>query len=301
MKLLIRLVFTTVLLLTLLAWEKPQNNIKVIRRSWEVAEKNVPIGNIKQVNLYTLGELYIEAGKSPELRIEADDNLLPYLTAKEKDGKLEIMADKGVKIGNDLIITPPTNDTEEYHFSRIVNVHFIPRRRIKYYLKVNNLEGISSWNFSNVTATSLEGEKFIIRSGSSRFSMGKLTAKEVTINPGGKYPWNDTRMRDMKIEALYAEKLHVHINSNQNVNIDGGEVHRQEIIIRHQGNYNARKVNCVEADVQVNAEGSVTVSVSKRLNVHLSDYSGNVYYMGEPEVIENRESEASGKLIKITE
>ena len=164
MKLQIRLVLTTALLLMLLACDKPQNKIKIIKGSWKVAEKEVAIGNTKHIYLYTIGELYIDTGKTPELRVEADDNLLPYLITREVDGKLDIMTERDVKIGFDPIIIPPTNDIELCQFSRIVNFHLIPRRRIKYYLTLPNLEGITSWNNANVTVKDLEGEKFLISS-----------------------------------------------------------------------------------------------------------------------------------------
>lgn len=298
MKIRIGLVLAAVLLLVVLACDKPQDKTKTIRGSWKLTEKEVMIGDINHVVFYIPGDLYIEVGKKPELRVKADDNVLPYLVTSETKGKLEIKADTGVRIGNDSIYTTPTNDQEPYHISRIAGVRLIPRRRIKYYLTVRDLEGITSWNNANVTTSDLEGEMFSIVTGSSGFTMGRLTAKEVTIHPGWEN-WYDTRMRDMKIEALYAEKLRVQINSNQNVKIDGGELYRQEIIINNEGDYNALEVNSVEADVRMNGTGSATVRVSKRLNVHLMDYSGNIYYMGEPEITETRQSEASGKLIKI--
>ncbi len=300
MKIRIGLILLAALWFVVMGCDLHQQKTKTVRGSWKVTEKEVLIGDINHVLLYIPGDLHIEVGEKPELRITADDNVLQYLTTREMEGKLEIMAEAGVKIGNHSIYTTPTNDQEPYHINRKVGVRLIPRRRIKYYLTVRDLEGITSWNNANVTTSDLEGEMFSIVTGSSGLTMGRLTAKEVTIYPGGRDGnWYDTHMREIEINGLHTEKLKVQINSNQNVKIGSGEVHRQEIIINNQGDFDALEVHSIEADVQVNGTGSVFVNVTKRLNVHLRDYSGNVYYTGEPEITERRESEASGELIKI--
>ena len=289
--------------LTVMSCDKPKDKIEKIKGSWKVGEKEVTIGDIGHVEFYSPGDIFIEIGEKPELRIEADDNILPYLITREEDGKLVVMIEAGYQIvqASGYSMPPPITSNEQVHVSR-VRVHLVPRRRIKYYLIVRNLEGIISKSRGNVTIPDLKGESIKIDTGFSDFTIGKLTAKEVSINMDW---WGmgylRERMMNMNIESLSAEELKLQIKSNLNVNIAGGELHRQEITIHYDGNYDALKVYSVEADVRINGSGSATVRVSKRLNVHLMDCSGNVYYTGEPEITESRQSEASGELIKITE
>ncbi len=274
MKLRIGLVLPAVLLLTILVCEKPPNNRGNIKGSWKAASKNLAVGEFNHVTVLNSGDLYIEVGKNPALRVEADDNLLPYLVTREANGKLELMNRPGI--------------------------HLEPRSRIKYYLTVTNLAGITATDKGNVMAPDLEAERFsIVTSPAGDFTMGKLTTGEVTINPGGEGSSYCTNPSGLKIAALYAKELKVRNNTNENVRIAGGKVNRQDITINNDGNYEAPKVESATAEVRVNGSGSVTIRVSQSLNAYLGNYSGNVYYAGDPVITQTRQSDASGKLIKI--
>jgi hypothetical protein len=276
MKLRIGLILPAALLLGTLACEKPPNNRGNIKGSWKVASKTLELGEFSNVEVLNSGDLCIEVGKNPAVRVEADDNLLPYLVTRVANGKLELMDKPGV--------------------------HLDPRRRIKYYLTVADLEGISAFGKGNVIAPDLEGERFsIVSNPNGDFTMGTLTAGEVTINPGGEGSSYCTNPSGLKIAALYAKELKVRNNTNENVRIAGGKVNRQDITINNDGNYEAGKVESATAEVHVNGSGSVTIRVTQSLNAYLGNYSGNVYYAGDPVITQTRQSDSSGKLIKIHE
>lgn len=302
MKLKIGLVLTAALFVLLQGCDKPKNRDREIKGSWVVAEKKIALGNIKHLEVYSPGDVYITMGDEPKLRIEADDNILPYLIIQERDGKLIIRSNYSCKISGQS--SPPELTLTDEEIDNINRATFYPRRRIKYYLTVTNLETIITCGEGNVTVPDLKGEIITIVNGASNFSIGKITAKEVKINPvliDGFHLYGYRGRGRMNIESVFAEKLELQVNNNLDVNISGGEVQKQKITINNEGNYIASEVKSVEADVLVTGEGSVTIRVSDKLNVNLSDYSGNVYYMGNPEIKEKRRSDLSGEIIKIQE
>ena len=57
-----------------------------------------PITSVISVDLATIGDLNVVLGNQEKLIIEAEDNLLPYLTGNVSVGKLEIATQNGVNL-----------------------------------------------------------------------------------------------------------------------------------------------------------------------------------------------------------
>ena len=66
-----------------------------VRGSGRLAEEIYTFTDITGVQLATLGELEIQLGDTEELRIEADDNLLPYVEAEQDGDILKIGTPRG--------------------------------------------------------------------------------------------------------------------------------------------------------------------------------------------------------------
>ena len=129
-------------------------------------------------------------------------------------------------------------------------------RPIHYYLTVDELTKILISSSGDVLTQDLQSQSFSVTSTSSG---------------------------DLSIGSLECTSLGVTISSSGNVEILGGQVQRQNITISSSGEYRAQDLASVETEVTLTSTGTATIRVSDRLGGRLSS-SGNVYYLGNPEV-----------------
>lgn len=140
---------------------------------------------------------------------------------------------------------------------------------IEYFLTVEKLDNIQVSSSGDIEVGNLKSNSLSIRSNSSG---------------------------DIKIDVLDGSSLDVKISSSGEVEISSGRIQEQNIDISSSGDYQARDMASTTADIDLNSSGSATVQVSDRLRGSLSS-SGNIYYVGNPEVDVRMTS--SGKTIQI--
>lgn len=223
---------------------------RVVRGSGNVVSEEREIGTIDGVQLATVGTLTIEVGEDEALRIEAEDNVLPYIRTQVRGGTLVIDTEPGTNLRS----TEP----------------------IAYYLTVEELSSIRLSSSGDVVAPDLEADRFeIALSSSGDLDMGELTCETclITLSSSG----------DLNLDAVYTPDLVVRISSSGNVTIDDGDVEHQEIDVTSSGNYEARDVDSETADVQLSSSGNARIRVSERLDARLSS-SGDLTYHGDPQV-----------------
>lgn len=203
---------------------------ETVRGSGTVVEENRSLGDLSGVQLTMPGTLHIAMGTGESLRIEAEDNLLPYIESGVRAGDLVIETRQGINLRS--------------------------TRPIHYYLTVDELTKIVISSSGDVLTQDLQSQSFSVTSSSSG---------------------------DLSIGSLECTSLGVTISSSGNVEILGGQVQRQNITISSSGEYRAQNLASVETEVTLTSSGTATVRVSDRLGGRLSS-SGNVYYLGNPEV-----------------
>jgi hypothetical protein len=236
-----------------------------VRGSGDVVEETREIAGVDGVELATLGELEIEVGEVESLRIEAEDNLLPYLKTEVRAGTLTISSQSGVNLR--------------------------PTRPVRYFLVVSELESIKLSSSGDAVAPDLEAGRFTVRiSSSGDLRMGDLVADAVNIEISSS--------GSVVLGDVQADTLLVDIGSSGSLEIAGGTVQRQEIAISSSGNYRARGLASSEADVRLTSSGGATIRVSDALTARLSS-SGDLQYLGNPSV-DARET-SSGDVTKIGE
>jgi hypothetical protein len=140
---------------------------------------------------------------------------------------------------------------------------------IQYYLTVEKLDNIEVSSSGDIEVGNLTSNSLSIRSSSSG---------------------------DIKIDGLDGSSVDVKISSSGEVEISNGQIQKQNIDISSSGDYQARDMLSTTADINLTSSGSATVQVSDRLSGRLSS-SGNIYYVGNPEVDVRMSS--SGKTIQI--
>ena len=69
-----------------------------VRGSGQVVEEERPVSGVTGVELATFGDLTIELGDEEELRIEAEENLIPYFDTEVRGGVLVIKQRPNVRL-----------------------------------------------------------------------------------------------------------------------------------------------------------------------------------------------------------
>jgi hypothetical protein len=221
-----------------------------VRGSGNVVEEVRSIRGVDAVQLSTLGQLEIEIGDSPELRIEGESNIVNAIRTDVRNGLLHIRTDPGTNLR--------------------------PTEPVRYYLRVESLERIELASSGGASAPALASSTFTIRlSSSGNLEVESLTCDTCDINLSSS---GNTRIRELE-----ADRLNIRISSSGDLTIDGGEITRQEITLSSSGNYNAGSVRSSQTEVRVSSSGSARVWVDDELRGRISS-SGNVIYRGNPEV-----------------
>jgi len=142
-------------------------------------------------------------------------------------------------------------------------------RPIQYYLTVEKLDNPEVSSSGDIEVGNLKSNSLSIMSSSSG---------------------------DIKIDGLDGSSVDVKISSSGEVEISGGQIQEQRIDISSSGDYQAQDLASAKANVDLTSSGSATVWASDRLSGRLSS-SGNIYYVGNPEVDVRMTS--SGKTVQI--
>lgn len=235
---------------------------RVTRGSGRVVEEMRDVSGINGVDLATLGDLTIEVGDTESLLIEAEENLMPYIETKMRNGMLRIQ----IQDGANLRTTKP----------------------VRYYLTVTGLDTISISSSGDIHAPDLAAERFsIVVASSGDLVMGDLETDglDVKVSSSG----------NVTIGELNANSLEVDIGSSGNVDIAGGTAKTQNITINSSGRYTAEGLTTDRADVRLNSSGSARIWVREQLTARLNS-SGDLIYRGDPEV--DATTKSSGNVIR---
>jgi hypothetical protein len=228
----------------------PTSRRTTISGSGDTVEETRTVSGFSGVELATPGTLTILVGEKEELRIEAEDNLIPYIETGVRSGRLTIETREGVNLRN----TQP----------------------LKYYLTAKDLDTIVISSSGDIEAPDLEAEHFSVAIRSSgNLDMGDLEADALTVKLSSS--------GDMRMRILNADTLKVEINSSGNLSIAGGEVQRQDITVNSSGDYAAQDLKSAEAEVRLRSNGSATIWVRDHLKTRLSS-SGDLRFFGNPTV-----------------
>ena len=241
----------------------PTSRRTTISGSGDRIDETRPVSGFTGVELATPGTLTIVVGEKEELRIEAEDNLIPYIETGVRSGRLTIKTREGVNLRN----TQP----------------------LRYYLTVKDLDTIVISSSGDIEAPDLEAERFSVAIRSSgNLDIGDLAADALTVKLSSS--------GDMRMGMLNAGILKVEINSSGNLDIAGGEVQRQDIAINSSGDYAAQDLKSAEAEVRLRSNGSATIRVRDHLKTRLSS-SGDLRFFGNPKV--DAMTTSSGDVVRI--
>jgi hypothetical protein len=237
--------FLLILALSILACQV--GGLMGVRGSGNVAEEDRAVSGFTGVALAGIGELTIEVGERESLRIEAEDNLMPYLEAEVRNGILKIGAQDGVNLN--------------------------PTRPVRFYLTVKELDTIVLSGSGDIKAPDLEAERFSVTiSGSGDVEMGDLSADilNVTISGSG----------NLDIASGQIEEQDITISGSGEYQAGGLNSGSAEITISGSGNATVWATDSL--DVQISGSGSVNYYGNPRTTFSASG-SGKVKSLGNPQ------------------
>jgi hypothetical protein len=217
-----------------------------VRGSDDVIEEGREVGDFTGVALAGIGDLTIEVGERESLRIEAEDNLMPYFETEVRNGMLEI----GVRDG----------------------VNLDPTRPVRFYLTVEELDTIVLSGSGNIEAPDLEAKRFSVTiSGSGEVKMGDLTANRlnVTISGSGNLDIAGDRVGEQDIIISGSGEY------------QAGDLSSESVEITISGSGNATIWATDSLNVGISGSGSVNYYGNPRTTFSASG-SGKVKSLGNP-------------------
>lgn len=205
--------------------------IGLVRGSGDIKTEERDVSGFNKVYLSGTGNLIITQGEKESLVIEADDNIIPLISTDVFGNKLNISIARGYS--------------------------FIPTVKIKYYLTVIDLDGISLSGAGDINCDDLSTDKL-----------------EFDISGAGDVDFN-----------INAESIEITSSGVGDINLNG-KVDSQDVDISGVGKYNAEELESRQCRISVSGAGTATVNVSEELDVEISGV-GNVYYVGNPRITQN--------------
>jgi len=260
---------TTILLLALLI---SGCGFQMVTGSGKIATETRNISGFTRVTLAGIGNVYLTQGETESVRIEAEDNLIPYFETSVQDSTLAI----GIK-------------------NQYIGVNLQPTRPVKFYVTLPKIEAVTLAGSGNIFGGAIKTSGFKISllgsgnisadtltatyvdihlAGSGDIALGTVAASEVTASIAGS--------GNIQMDALMADKISSKTAGSGDLTI-GGKVTEQSAEITGSGDYQASGLKSDTATVRVAGSGNGQVSVAKTLDVTVLG-SGDVVYSGNPTV-----------------
>lgn len=221
----------------------------LVEGSGNVTTETRQVRDFDQVNLLGIGELYITQGDEESLRIEAEDNLIPYITTEVHDHLLEI------------------------GFQRMVSVW--PHRPVKFYLTLKDVSALRVSGSGDVHSERLAADKLQLTiSGSGDMTIDQLDVKALTNTVSGS--------GDLRIDTLKADTVNTTISGSGTCALTG-ETDEQSARVTGSGDYRASDLQSQNASLNLTGSGNAQAWVTKSLDARVTG-SGNIRYYGAPSV-----------------
>ena len=243
-----------------------------IRGSGDVKTETRTVSGFKAVELAGIGKLKIEQTGSESLTVEADDNLLSYLTTEVHGTRL-------------VIGTKP-------------NANLRPTKPIVFRLTVKNLDNLALSGSGNIETGDINSKGFVADlNGSGNLALGRITAPrfELHSSGSGNFKSQGIKSDEARLDASGSGSRTINNLDTKTLNVDqsssgsirlSGRSDGQEIEMTGSGSYAAESLDSRTATITTIGSGSATLKVSEKLNATITG-SGSVTYSGEAEVQKN--------------
>jgi hypothetical protein len=196
------------------------------------------------------------------ITIEADENLLPYITTSTDNNTLEIKAGNGMTC-----------------------LDFATQPLIK--VTSPRLESIFESGSGTFTADELSGYSTSIKlSGSGNISVAKVSGTDMNILLSGS--------GDISVNNVLCETSDLFLSGSGKISLSG-QCENSHLKLSGSGQINAGTWNLNIANILISGSGDIQTSVEQSLTAIISG-SGNIYLKGDPEITQT--ISGSGRIIK---
>jgi hypothetical protein len=224
----------------------------VVRGSGDVITETRQVSGFDKVLLAGSGEVILTQGDEESLKVEAEDNLMPYLDTEVRNGTL---------------VLGPQED--------FLTVSLWPTRPIKYYVTVIDIEAVTLAGSGSISTDKVDVSRLDVNLyGSGDIKLDEVLADKVDVSLTGS--------GSIQIGTLTAIEVSTTISGSGKCEIEG-EATQQQLRITGSGDYDAPDLESQTADITVSGSGNSTVWVTESLEVRITG-SGNVRYFGSPDV-----------------
>lgn len=192
-------------------------NIQAVRGSGNLKTEERSVSGFDRISLSGMGDLNIVQGDEEALTIEAEDNLLQYITTEVRDSELQI----GIKDG----------------------ANILPTRSIRFELRVKDLTAVSVSGAGNLKMDALRAENLnltvsgagnvdiknldvtdinVKSSGTGNFNLaGKTQTQNITISGAGNYRAADLESNSADLSVSGAGNSTLWVKEKLTVKISG--------------------------------------------------------------------------------
>jgi hypothetical protein len=193
---------------------------KTVLGSGRVGEERREVSDFTEVELATIGTLYIERGERPSLRIEGDDNLFRYLETEVRGNTLQIESRDRVSLlpREPLYYTLTVTELESVVLAGLGGIEIsdaldLPKLSIR-------ISGGGSVEVEDVTADRFDVE--ITGLGDLYVDEGQVGAQDVLISGGGNYRARGLESDTAAIRVTGLGSATVRVRDELDVTISGG-------------------------------------------------------------------------------
>jgi len=270
---------TTLLLVALLI---AGCGFQVVVGSGKVTSETRSVGSFSAITLAGIGDVYVTQGEQVSVKIEAEDNLIPYFETVVQGNTLKI----GVK--------------PEY-----IGVNLRPTRPVKFYVTTPDLTAFTLAGSGNIFAGDVQATGFDINLlGSGNISTDSLSATNVSVKLAGSGDITVSSLAatevtttiagsgNVRLAAVTADKVSSTTTGSGDISMDG-KVTEQQVEIIGSGDYLGAGLKSQSATVRVTGSGNSHLSASDALDVTILG-SGDVVYSGNPRL--NASVSGSGRV-----
>ncbi|MFC2159957.1 head GIN domain-containing protein [Actinomycetota bacterium] len=194
----------------------------IVRGSGNVASEDRDVSGFSKVSVSGSGNLRIEQGDEESLTIEAEDNILPLITAKVSGNTLKI----GFKPGTSISTT----------------------KNIEFHLKVKDLDSISGSGSGNIDCSGLAADNLSVKtSGSRNVDMINLEVNSIVLNSSGSGNITMAGITDSQ-----------NIKTSGSIKYSGEGLESKSCVINSSGS--GELIVKVSDDLDINASGSIKIT-----------------------------------------
>ena len=225
---------------------------QIVSGSGKVATGTRTVSNFSSIKLAGIGDVIVTQAENVSVRIEAEDNLIPYFDTSVQGDTLTI----GIK--------------NEY-----MGISLHPTKPVKFYVTTPQLDAVTLAGSGNIITSDVKTTGFKVSLlGSGDISNTSLTATSVDIDLAGS--------GNISLEKITASNISSTIAGSGDITV-AGEVTSQTARIVGSGDYHGKGLKSKTATVNVTGSGNSRVWVTGSLDVTILG-SGDVVYSGSPTV-----------------